>query len=100
MAKAKIKSKKTMDCCIPSSPEQCLYIDLEGKQVAEIKGLEIGEKVQILVEGKIAGLDQRESNYDGKSRQTGSIRVTAYEVTILEDEDNPFTKMADDEDED
>lgn len=106
MAKAKVKGKKVVDsCCAPCDIgvyKPSLYLDLEGKDVAQIKGLTVGEEVQVLVIGKVRSLEQRERTSDygpdkGKTKTTGSISVEEYEVQILEEEDNEYVKMAEDE---
>lgn len=77
-----------------------MYIDLEGQDVSQIKGLTVGQTVQVLVEGKVCCLEQRErQDYDEpkKTRTTGSISIENYEVQVLDDENNEFVAMADEE---
>lgn len=101
--KSKVKGTKVVDsCCAPvcSEYKPSLYLDLRDKDVSEVKGLTVGEKVQILVTGKVSGLSQRErADYDDKSKtvKTGSIDLVDYEIEVLADEDNEFKKLADDD---
>lgn len=109
MAAKKTKPKVIKsECCAPAMPgdyKPSLYLDLEGaKQVNQIEGLKLGEKVEILVTGIVRALEQRKSmRYrDGKEKEveTGHISVEGYQVQVLEEEKNAFTKMADEDDED
>ena len=68
-------------------PRICLA--LEGQDVAQIKALKVGERVQILVEGTVKGLSQRERpDWDDpkKIRKSGDIDLENYSVKVLEDE--------------
>lgn len=101
MAKSKVKGKKTVDsCCAPACVgdyKPRLYIDLRDKDVSQIKGLTVGEKVQMLVEGKVVGLEQRERSTEGEKKEnTGSIQLEGYEVEVL-GEDNEFAQLVDDD---
>ena len=101
MAKSKVKGKSVVEscCAIPSPCPASLWIDLEDKQVKELKGLTVGEQGQFLISGKIVSLEQRErSDEKGETKLTGSIRVEEYSVEVLEDEENEFTKLADEND--
>lgn len=99
--KSKVKGKKVMDsCCAPTcigDYKPRLYLDLQDKDVAQIKGLTVGQKVQLLVEGTIKGLEQRERQDGDKKEKTGSIQLEGYEIDVLGDEDNEFKELADDE---
>lgn len=100
MAKTKKLLKNVVGECGPSLPAQRIYIDLEGQDTAQIKGLTVGQKVQILVEGTVKGLSQRErQDYDDpkKTVKTGDIQLENYSVEVLEDEKNEFTKMAEED---
>lgn len=91
---AKTKAKNIVsECCPPpvGDYKPSLYLNLEGAgQVSQIKGLKIGEKVQILVEGTVRGLEQRKSSRfrNGKDVEveTGHIDVEGYSLKVLEDE--------------
>lgn len=97
----KVKGKKTVDCCAApcvGDYKPRLYLDLQDKDVAQIKGLTVGEKVQVLVTGTVKGLEQRErQNEDKKQEKTGSIQLEGYAVEVLGDEPNEFKAMAEDD---
>lgn len=100
MAKKRKKVDKavaTSLACGPDKPR--LYLDLQGHDVTQIAGLKVGQKVQLLVEGTVKGLSQRErQDYDDakKTVKTGDIQLEGYEVTVLE-EGNEFEEMAGDD---
>lgn len=100
MAKSK-KTKVMHDCCAPvcADYKPRLYLALEGQDVAQIKNLAVGEEVELLVTGKIVALAQRERTDGDKKRKTGDIDLEGYRVRVMGEEENPFKKMAD-EDED
>jgi hypothetical protein len=105
MASKKVKKVVKESCCAPACGpmKSRLYLSLEGQDVAQIKSLAVGEKVQILVTGTIKGLSQRERHdYDDakKTVKTGDIDLEDYNVEVVGDEENEFTKMADSMDED
>ena len=77
----------------------CLYLDFQGQDVKQITGLAVGEEVEILVKGTIKGLSQRtRKDYESeKTVNTGTIDLENYKVSVVEDEKNEFTKMAEDE---
>lgn len=82
------------ECCAPppiGEYKPSLFLDLEGvKQVSQLEGLKLGEKVQILVTGTVRALEQRKSmRYrDGKEKEveSGHISVEGYQVQIVDDE--------------
>ena|SRR3990167_1679290 len=99
---AKVKKTKVMDtCCAPVCDyKPRLYLDLEGSDVAQIKGLKVGDEGMFHVRGKIVGLEQRErkdEGTDGKSKTTGSIQLEGYEVDVMGEEDNEYKKMSEDD---
>lgn len=103
MAKKKLSNKNIVGTCCPSpcadSPPR-LYLDLQDQDVKQLKGLSVGDKVQIMLEGTVKGLSQRErSDYDDpkKTVKTGSIDLENYSLEVVEDEVNEFTKLANDE---
>lgn len=100
MAKKSTKTKIVDSCCAPPIGEYKprLYLDLEGKDVAQIKGLKIGEEGEFVVRGKIVSLEQRERQDEkGGKKMTGSINLEGYEVEVMGEEDNEFTKMSKDD---
>lgn len=94
MAKSK-KTKVVDTCCSPIGDyKPTLYLDLEGKDVSQIKGLKVGEEGEFVVKGTIVGLEQSErTNEDGKNKTTGSIRLKDYEVDVMGAEPNEFTEL-------
>lgn len=98
--KSKAKAAVMDSCCaVPSSDyKPRLYIDLDDQDVAQLKGLKIGEKGQVLVTGKIVGIEQRQNADGGKTKTRGSIQFESFDVEVLGDEDNPFIDLAKDED--
>lgn len=96
MTAKKTAAKKVVAECCPASIgdyKPSLHLDLEGeKQVAQIEGLKLGEKVQIMVTGTVRALEQRKSmRYrDGKEKEveSGYISVEGYSVLVVEDEED------------
>jgi len=101
---AKMKKTKVMGSCAPMcSPESAprLYLSLHDQQVAQIKGLTIGEEVTLHITGKVVGLSQREhqDHMDEKKKvKTGDIDLENYTVDVMGEEDNEYKKMADEDD--
>lgn len=98
--KIKGKAKQVVaSCgCAPDMYEPSLYLDLKDKDVSQIKGLKVGDTVQILVEGKVTGLSQRERpDYEDKKKtvKTGSIDLASYTIEVLGD-DNEYSDLAED----
>jgi hypothetical protein len=92
------------ECCAPCGVADTykprLYLNLQDKDVSQIKGLTVGEEVTVLVTGTVKGLEQRErTSYDepSKTEKTGEIQLENYRVEVTEDEANEFAKMADEE---
>lgn len=100
MAKKVVKEA----CCAPvGAPEYKprLYLQLEGQDVAQIKTLKVGEKIELRITGRVVGLSQRERpDYDKKDKviKSGDIDLEGYRVEVMGDEDNEFTEMSKDED--
>ena|SRR3990167_10733595 len=99
------KKKVACEVCGPTmAPPHTprLYLSLEGQDVAQIKGLKVGDKVELLVTGKVMGLSQRERNdYEDSKKvvKTGDIDLEGYRVRVLEDEEqNEYEKMAAEDD--
>ena len=96
------KVKKEISAPVgPSDYKPCLYLDLQDQDVSQVKELNIGDKVEILVTGTVKGLSQRQrQDYDDpkKTVKTGSIDLEGYKIQVLEEEDNVYTKMASEDD--
>jgi hypothetical protein len=96
MAK-KTKGKLSSPEVAPGEFKPCLYLDMQGQDVAQLKELNIGDKVEIMVRGTVKGLSQRQrTDYDDSSKtiKTGTIDLENYDVEVLGDEENEFEKMA------
>ena len=95
-------AKKVMKeaCCGPTTAPNYkprLYLSLEGQDVAQIKSLKVGEKVELRVTGKVVGLSQRERpDYDDskKTIKSGDIDLEGYRVEVMGDEENPFAELS------
>lgn len=97
---AKKVKKEYAPQAVAGSPKPCLYLDFQGKDVAQITGLKIGEEVEIVVRGKVKGLSQRERpDYDDDKKvvKTGTIDLENYRVQVLEEETNVFAALAEDD---
>jgi len=96
MAK-KTKAKNVVDTCgcpAVGDYKPRLYLDLQDKSVEELKGLKIGEDVEVMVKGRLVELSQRERT-EGKDKvKTGSISLENYELMVVEDDQNLFAKLA------
>jgi hypothetical protein len=99
MAKTKVKKELAM---APEAPDYkpTLWLDLEGQDVVQVKELSVGEEVEVVVTGKVVGLEQRERQDSGDktAKKTGSIRLENYRVRVMGEEDNVFTKMSKEDD--
>ena len=95
--KSKAKSK-VVDCCAPACVDDYrprIYLDLEGADVKQIKGLKVGEQGQVLISGKVVGLEERtRTDEKGKEKKTASIQIEGYDVEVLGDEDNVYTELS------
>lgn len=99
MAKKRVKAE--MLAPVPASLESrpCLYVSFEGRDVAQIKGLAIGEEIELLIKGRVRGISQRERpSYTEQDKvvKTGDIDLENYRVRVLE-EDNLFDRLAEDD---
>lgn len=92
----KKKTKEVGGCC--ASPmgdyKPTLYLNLEGQDVKQIKGLAVGEEVELVITGKVTSLSQRKSYND---KDSGSIDLESYRVRVMGEEDNEYKELADDE---
>lgn len=96
MAKKKVKAEMTAPMAMDYKP--CMCIRLEGTDVKQVESLKVGEKAEFRVTGTVKGLSEdSRMDMDGKKRTSGSIDLEDYKVEVLEDEDNEFTNMANDE---
>lgn len=94
--------KVVKDTCCPPSVDHYkprLYLALEGQDVAQIKSLKVGEKVELRVTGKVVGLSQRERPDHEDSKKTiksGDIDLEGYRVEVMGDEANEFEELSED----
>lgn len=94
MAKKKISSKEA-DCVEGvCSYSPSTYLDFDD--VTEIKGLELGQKVRIVLTGTVKSLEQRES-YDDPSKARASICLKDFEAEIVP-ASSDIAKLFEDED--
>jgi len=94
----KSKANLTPTLAADSVYKPSLYLDLEGKDVTMVKELKVGETVEFCVRGKIRSLEQRQrTDEKGKEKTTGSISLENYEVELMEEEANEFSKLAEDD---
>lgn len=95
------KTKVVSECCGPAMDyKPRLYLNLEGQDVAQIKGLKVGEEVEIRVTGRVVGLSQRERpdhKTEGKVIKTGDIDLEGYKVQVMGEEENEFIAAAKEE---
>jgi len=77
--------------CPADSPTLWLQVEKE-----DIKGLEIGQTVTLVIKGKVAALEQRES-YGDQEKVTHEIRVRDYEV-MVEGGGNVFEELSKEDD--
>jgi|SRR3990172_11167118 len=106
-AKKRVKTKANIaaECCAPicGDYKPRLYLALEKQDVSQVKGLTVGEEIEVVVRGKVVGLEQRErEEKDYKTekvtvRQTGEIQLEGYRVEVLEDEENVFTQLSEED---
>ena len=71
-----------------------VYIDLSKSDIGELKGVSIGDKVRVVVTGKVMSISQRADD-GGK---TGSISVESKDVQVKDAPDGDFEKLAEDDD--
>lgn len=86
--KAGISAPEVADEYVPST-----YINLEAGQTNQIKDLELGSKVRIVITGKVIGLNSRKS----KSDAHGSIEVEKPDIKIESDDSSTWKEMSDDD---
>lgn len=100
---AKAKKTKVVDSCCPTPCDTYkprLYLNLQDKDVAQVKGLTIGEEVELVIRGKVVGISQRSrKDYDDpeKTVKTGDIDLEDYTVEVMGEEDNEFKELAEDD---
>lgn len=71
---------------MPMAMKPCLHIDFDGN-AQEVKGVAVGDKVNIVVRGTVKGVEQRES-YDDPKKMMASVSLKDYEVKIGGDKSN------------
>lgn len=103
VATKKTKSKNVVSECSPCAVgdyKPRLYLDLQDQDIKQLKGLSVGDKVDIVLQGTVKGISQRErQDYDDSKKvvKTGSIDLEDYTIQVVEDEKNEFVKMADED---
>lgn len=71
-----------------------VYVDLSKSDVGELKGVSIGDKVRVIVTGKVLSISQRADD-GGK---TGSISIESKDVQVKDAPNGEFEKLAEDDD--
>ena len=89
-------AKKKLDSNIEIgvSPDHCLWIQVPP---GTLSGLEVGDTITLVIKGKVAGLEERES-YDDPKKINAEVRVKNYDV-LVDTSNNVFEELAE-EDED
>lgn len=90
--KSKVSSNAVLGADCAYSPT--VHIDFDDLE--EVKGVGVGDKVQILLTGTVRSVEARESYSEGQ-KPTSSICLKDFEAEIVDDS-NEFSKLADDED--
>lgn len=72
---AKKNTKAVVSCMEDYSPS--VYLDV--KSLGDLKDLELGDKVTVVIQGTVSSLSQRE-NYGGKAK--GELCIKDYEIKI------------------
>lgn len=70
-------------------------VHLDVKALADLKDLSVGDKVTIILQGKVSSLEQREG-YDDASKVKGSLCLKDYEMKITGPDE--WSEMAEDDD--
>lgn len=94
MPKYKVKPESWGICTAPESPKDNKHYPTVYFPVSSeiLKGLEVGQDAEIILRGKVVGLESRESeNQDNKSE----VRLEVHEVEASAD--GVYEKMAKDE---
>ena len=105
MAKKITKSvKSSLGGAVPSPVDAPfkprLYLQMEGKDVKQLKELSVGEEVEFLVRGKVVGINQRQRTaYDDSKRtiNSGDVDLENYSVELVENESNEFSQLAEED---
>ena len=73
--------------------ESSIHVELAGTKDA--KKLSLGDKVEIVVRGKVTSIDQRKSYYDDK-RELTEVCLVDYSSKLVTKKDTTFSDLADD----
>jgi hypothetical protein len=76
--KTKISSAKGLEAGCSYSPS--LYVDFDD--IAEVKGVSVGDEIRIVLKGTVKSVDQRES-FDDPKVTTASISLRDFEAEIV-----------------
>lgn len=92
MAKVKKSAKMVKENCMVDSYYPSIYLDLDS--VEALKGLEVGESVTVMLQGKVKSLEQRQDYNSDKVK--GCLSLADYEVKITSEDE--WSELAEDED--
>jgi hypothetical protein len=87
------KAKKVPE--IMAEYPRTMYIDLDAADLKLLDSAEVGKKIQIVVSGKVCGVNQRERKYDGKAEKSGTLDIESPKVRLLKV--NEFSDLAEDD---
>ena len=88
--KTKVSSKKNAISPVEYSPS--MYVDFDD--IAEVKGVSVGDEIRLLVRGKVRGVEQRAMEDNGVR---ASICLADFEAEIVPNS-TEFDSLLDDED--
>lgn len=86
------KNRTTM--AASEAPDWTPSIHLDVKSLKELEDLKVGDKVTVILQGKVKSIEQREA-YDSKV-VTGTLGLSDYEVKITGPDE--WAEMADEDD--
>lgn len=96
MAKKKVKVSDA--ACMPAdcSYIPSMYIDFDSMK--EVSGVSVGDKVTVKITGTVKSVEQREREEGGKKETSSCVSLRDFTAEIADDE-NEFSKLAEDDDE-
>lgn len=70
-----------------------VYVDLTKSDVGELKGVSVGDKVRVVITGKVMSITMRKDYGD----KTGSISVESKDVQIKDAPGGEFEKLSEED---
>ena len=71
-----------------------IFVDLTKSDVDELKGVKVGDRVRVVITGKVKSITTREDNRE----KTGSIQLESKDVAIRDAKGGEFEKLLEDDD--